>query len=300
MLLVKTALAVATAAALLTCPLSHWLLEEPWPLQCQPEDTVVVITGISSGIGKDVAQRLASLGHLVIGTVRTEADARRVGGLANIVPVLCDITELDGIRRLAFAVAEARGGGKRLLGLVNNAGISMRAHLTDWRSGAAVDAFDRVLAVNVNGLAKVTSALTPALLEDAAAVGGCGSARVVNVGSLAGFAARASDPAYAASKAAVERLTDSLRRLMRPNRVWVAALEPGFIASRMCDAERGGCQQPRRTTTPAVVHALTSARPLPRYAVAGASGLSAPLIVSAFSHLPDALTDALLRVLDAT
>lgn len=92
----------------------------------------------------------------------------------------------------------------------------------------------------------------------------------------------------------MERGTDSMRRLFKPARVWATVVEPGFVASEMCN--RAECQHNRAadTTTPAIIHAVTSPMPKSRYPVASAGSFRAQTIVMMASLLPDALLDILI------
>jgi NAD(P)-dependent dehydrogenase (short-subunit alcohol dehydrogenase family) len=169
----------------------------------------VLVTGASSGIGEATALRLARAGWDVLAGVRREEDAERLRGLG-VEPVLLDVTDPAAVAALDL---------ERLDGLVNNAGIALALPL----ELLPLDELRRVLEVNVVGQLAVTQAVLPAVR---AARG-----RVVNVGSIAGRSSLPFLGAYAASKFALEAVTDALRVELRPWGIRVAIVEPGSIAT---------------------------------------------------------------------
>src|SRR5688500_10451554 len=171
----------------------------------------VVVTGASSGIGEAPARMLAQRGLDVLAGVRKDADAERVGGLHDRV----EAVKVDVADEASVAALAERVGDAGLAGLVNNAGISVSGPLEfvpleEWR---------RQLEVNVIGQVAVTQALLPALRR--------ARGRIVNIGSVGGRVAIPLLSPYNASKFALEGITDSLRRELRPLGVHVAIVEPG-------------------------------------------------------------------------
>lgn len=152
-----------------------------------------------------------------------------------------------------------------------------------------------MFGVNVLSLVNVTATLLPSLITTAEH---CGSSRVVNVGSLAGYATRGPSAIYGGTKGAIERVSDGMRRLFREKDVYTSVIEPGFVKSEMCN--RAECQvyEAKDTTTPAILDALTSNRPSPRYPVAGVitKGLGPMpswMVASLVSHLPCQILDCM-------
>lgn len=176
----------------------------------------VLITGASSGIGEATALRLARAGWRVFAGVRTAADADRLRAAAGerLEPVTIDVTEPATIAAVAAAL-----GDEQLDGLVNNAGTALAMPL----EFLPLDQLRRQLEVNLVGHVAVTQALLPNLR---AARGG-----IVNVGSIAGRSALPFLGAYAASKHALEAVTDVLRVELRPFGIAVTVIEPGTIAT---------------------------------------------------------------------
>ncbi len=269
----------------------------------------VVVTGASSGIGEACARRLARGGFKVFAGVRNEQDGERLrspdGG--GIVPLRIDVVDADSIAAAAREVTKALGGGG-LAGLVNNAGIAVPAPL----EFQPIEDFRHQLEVNVVGQVAVTQAFMP-LLRTA-------RGRIVFVGSIGGRVAVPLIGAYAASKFALEGVSDVLRRELRPWGMHVSIIEPATIATPIWDkgvgsadaliermgpqaAERYGpliatvrtasAQGARNGLPPDAVakdveHALTAKRPRTRYLV----GREAKSRGALARYLPDRFMDA--------
>jgi NAD(P)-dependent dehydrogenase (short-subunit alcohol dehydrogenase family) len=176
----------------------------------------VLVTGASSGIGEASALRLARAGWRVFAGVRSAADGDRLRAAAGekLEPVTVDVTEPATI-----AAATKVLGGKPLDGLVNNAGTALAMPL----EFLPLDQLRRQLEVNLVGHVAVTQALLPNLRS--------ARGRIVNVGSIAGRSALPFLGAYAASKHALEAVTDALRVELRPFGIAVTVIEPGTIAT---------------------------------------------------------------------
>lgn len=190
----------------------------------------VLITGASTGIGYDAARCLIERGYHVFGSVRQLADAERVQAALGerFTPVLFDVTD-EG--EIGTAVSQIRQtvGKDGLYGLVNNAGIAVGGplmHLT-------LDEMRFQLEVNVIGVLAVTQACLPLL--------GAGKespyppGRIVNVSSVSGRTSYPFFGAYAASKHALEAMTDALRREMSIYGIKVIGVNPGPIQTPIWD-----------------------------------------------------------------
>jgi NAD(P)-dependent dehydrogenase (short-subunit alcohol dehydrogenase family) len=170
----------------------------------------VLVTGASSGIGRATALLLAQLGATVLAGVRTQEAGEALG--PSVRPVRLDVTRQADIDALAL---------DRLDGLVNNAGIAITAPL----EFLPLDELRRQLEVNVVAQLAVTQACMPALRAT--------RGRIVNVSSIAGRVALPLYGPYAASKFALEALSDSLRREQQD--VGVVLVEPGAVATPIWD-----------------------------------------------------------------
>lgn len=166
-----------------------------------PQGRHVLITGASSGLGRETALHLAEQGFQVIAGVRRQEDGER---LANACPsgristLLIDVTDEESIGRAAAQVAE-KVGDTGLWGLVNNAGICISAPLECVSS----DLLRRQLEVNLIGQLAVTRAILPLLRRG-------GAARLVNVTSGLGSVAIPYLGAYSAAQFAKEALRGSV------------------------------------------------------------------------------------------
>ncbi len=177
----------------------------------------IVITGASSGIGKATALHLDELGFEVFAGVRKEGDGRALGKNASdkLTPILLDVNNNDSIADAVKTVAEATSG--ELFGLVNNAGLSLNGPL----ELVPVPDIKKLMDVNVIGLLAVTQAFLPLLRKS--------RGRIVNISSGHGLLAIPDKSAYAASKFAVQAISDSLRVELRPFGVSVSCLAVGKV-----------------------------------------------------------------------
>ncbi|MEQ8558286.1 MAG: SDR family oxidoreductase [Henriciella sp.] len=189
----------------------------------------VVITGASTGIGRAAAEHLAGKGWRVFAGVRKHSDGEPLKQASgNITPLILDVAKPDQVKAAVETVSKALGG-KTLDGLVNNAGIAMMGPL----ALQAVDEIERHFDVNVFGLMRATQAFLPLLGMDEQRDGSPG--RIVNITSVGG---RLSSPflgAYAATKHAVEALTDSLRRELVIYGIDAIAIGPGSVKTPIWD-----------------------------------------------------------------
>jgi NAD(P)-dependent dehydrogenase (short-subunit alcohol dehydrogenase family) len=178
----------------------------------------VLVTGASSGIGRNIAEKLAANGHFVYAGARKEKDLAELDALENIKAVRLDVT-LQG--DIDAAVELVRREGRGLYGVVNNAGVgySNRFDETD-----ASD-IDFVFGVNVYGPFLVNKAFMPLLIES--------EGRTATIGSIAGFLSGQQFGVYSMSKFAVEAYTEALAAEVAEAGVKVSVIEPGSYKSRI-------------------------------------------------------------------
>jgi NAD(P)-dependent dehydrogenase (short-subunit alcohol dehydrogenase family) len=184
----------------------------------------VVITGASTGIGHASAKFLLGKGYRVFGSVRKQADADRLksefGG--NFIPLLFDVTDEPAALAAAREVRAALNG-ETLFGLVNNAGIAVTGPVL----GVSADEFRHQMDVNVIGPIISTQAFGPLLGADQMLKGPKG--RIVMISSVAGKNGNPLTSAYAASKHAIEGLSESLRRELMLFGIDVIIVAPGPV-----------------------------------------------------------------------
>jgi NAD(P)-dependent dehydrogenase (short-subunit alcohol dehydrogenase family) len=178
----------------------------------------VIITGAGSGIGRATASRVAREGGRVIAVDVAEAGLKEFADEhkdCDVVAVRGDITsEADVVKIVAAA-------GDTIDGLANIAGIMDKmgglADVTD-------DVWDRVIAVNVTGMMRLTRAVLPIMLA-------AHKGSIVNIASEAGLRGSAAGVAYTASKHAVVGMTKSTAFIYGPQGVRVNAVAPGPVAT---------------------------------------------------------------------
>lgn len=195
-----------------------------------PVSGAVVVTGASTGIGYDAARYLIDRGYEVFGSVRRPADGERAQAALGdrFTPLLMDVTDETAVQQAAAIVA-GRLKGRNLRGLVNNAGIAipgplMHLPLADFR---------RQFEVNVIGVMAVTQAFLPLLGANEAPIGPPG--RIVNISSVSGRITYPFLGPYAASKHALEALSDALRRELLVYGIDVVVIEPGSVKTPIWD-----------------------------------------------------------------
>lgn len=182
---------------------------------------MVVVTGASTGMGAATAREMARRGYHVLAGVRRDQDADAMRG-PGIEPVILDITNPDHVEALAARV-QNDPQGRALRAVVNNAAIQANVPIEVF----AIDEWRRMFEVNLFGQVAVTQALLPALFSS--------RGRVVNISSLGGKIAMATYGPYAATKFALEAVSDALRRELAPAGVDVVVIEPGAVRTEMLD-----------------------------------------------------------------
>ena len=301
-----------------------------------PTRGAVLITGVSSGIGRHAAVTLAhEHPHLtVVGTVRKEADiAPLQQACPACVPLIMDVANetsvVAGVAALDTLLAARGSDGSTplpLVGLVNNAGISRRLPI-ELEPLAAVR---RVFEVNYFGMFALTQALLPALRAAGREPAG-GGARVVNIGSVAGLVAPPMSGTYSGTKYALEAFTMALRREVSAFGMAVSVVNPAYVATAIAGKQLGkasstaglkaaqralyahvleGHEEKRaraearadgpEVTTAAIVHALTSPHPRARYVVANVNGIPAWIVSWALWAFPEDVVDKLLTAAQTT
>src|SRR5262245_18423201 len=190
----------------------------------------VVVTGVSTGIGRATARALAARGFRVFGSVRRPADADplRQDLAGRFTPIHCDVTDASAVAAAAAQVA-AELDGEVLAGLVNNAGVAVTGPLLE----VPIAELRRQLEVNLIGQMLVTQTFAPILGAAPSRLAGKG--RIVMVTSTAGRRALPFMGPYAAPKFALEGLAESLRRELMLFGSEVIIVAPGPTATPIWD-----------------------------------------------------------------
>jgi NAD(P)-dependent dehydrogenase (short-subunit alcohol dehydrogenase family) len=189
----------------------------------------VLISGASTGLGRATAVRLAGAGWDVFAGVRKVEDGESVREESpdRIRPVILDVADQTTIDATALTVREAVGD-RGLDGLVNNAGITVQGPL----EFLPIEDLRKQLEVNVIGQIAVTQAVMPEIRR--------ATGRIVNMSSVGGRVAHPFVGPYHASKFAIEALTDSLRKELRPWGIQVIVVEPGSHRTEIWDKGASG------------------------------------------------------------
>lgn len=180
------------------------------------ESKVVLITGVSSGIGRVAAAKLAQRGSRVFGTVRRLAGA---APLAGVELVEMDVSQ-DASVQQAIQLIIAQAG--RIDILVNNAGVSLLGAVEETTIAEAAWLFD----TNVLGTLRTVQAVLPKMRTQ-------GSGRIVNISSVLGFLPAPYMGLYTASKHAVEGLSETLDHEVRQFGIRVTLVEPAYTRTNL-------------------------------------------------------------------
>jgi len=182
------------------------------------EQKAILVTGASTGIGRNIAERLAAEGHFVYAGARKAEDIAALSAIENVQGIRLDVTAQEEIDA---AVQLVRDGGRGLYAIVNNAGVNVVGPLIELDEGELDFLFD----VNVYGPYRITRAFAPLVIES--------RGRINNVSSISGTLSGALYGVYSMSKHAIEAYTDSLAIEMRQLGVRVSAVEPGNYKSEI-------------------------------------------------------------------
>jgi len=177
---------------------------------------VVLITGASSGIGKETAKLLVENGHLVYGA------ARRLDKMNDLKEAAIKLLEMDvtNDESMVKGIQKIIETEKRIDVLVNNAGYGSFGALEDVPLSEAKYQFE----VNIFGLARLTQLVLPHMRKQQ-------SGKIVNISSMGGKFGEPHGAWYHATKFAVEGLSDSLRMELKQFKIDVVIIEPGAIKS---------------------------------------------------------------------
>ncbi|CAM2008373.1 SDR family NAD(P)-dependent oxidoreductase [Acanthopleuribacter pedis] len=185
-----------------------------------------VVTGASSGIGTEIARRLAGSGCHVVLVARRQERLNEVAARleqehrvqTRVLPL--DLTEPGAAQRLGEAVADLP-----ITVLVNNAGFGKTGPF----NGEDFAVYQRMVTLNILFLSELTYQLLPRLREAA------GGARILNVGSIAGYQGVPNMVVYSATKAYVNHFSEGLHWELSDTKVRVTNLAPGKTESEFFD-----------------------------------------------------------------
>ncbi|WP_410604053.1 SDR family oxidoreductase [Amycolatopsis sp. lyj-90] len=179
---------------------------------------IVFVTGASAGFGVEIVRRFAADGAKVVAAARSKDRLDKLAGELgeNVLPIELDVRDADAVAALPESLPEEFAEVDLL---VNNAGLAKglepahRAKLDDW---------DQMIDTNIKGLAHLTRALLPGMVER-------GRGHVINIGSIAGTYPYPGGNAYGATKAFVHQFSLNLRADLHGTGVRVTNVEPGMV-----------------------------------------------------------------------
>jgi NAD(P)-dependent dehydrogenase (short-subunit alcohol dehydrogenase family) len=176
------------------------------------QQKAVLVTGASTGIGRNIAERLAAEGHFVYAGARKDKDIEALSQIENIQGIRLDVTIQADIDA---AVTTVREGNRGLYGIVNNAGVVVMGILAETDESE----IDFVFDVNVYGPHRIVKAFAPLIIES--------KGRITNISSMAGIKSSPAYGVYSMSKHALEAFSDSLAFEMGTVGVRSSVIEPG-------------------------------------------------------------------------
>ncbi|OBI89092.1 oxidoreductase [Mycobacterium asiaticum] len=174
-----------------------------------------LITGCSTGFGREIARAALEAGHSVVATARR---AEAVRGFADefgdrALPVALDVTDAGQIAAAVSTAVDALGG---IDVLVNNAGHGYLSAVEEGEDAEVRKLFD----VNYFGAVDMIKAVLPGMRAR-------GSGRIINMSSMTGLVANPPNAYYSSTKFALEAITEALATEVRPLGIKVTAIEPG-------------------------------------------------------------------------
>jgi len=174
-----------------------------------------LVTGCSTGIGREIARAALEAGHQVVVTSRRVEDVEDLVDLhpATALAVALDVTDKDQVADAVAAAGTAYGGVDVL---VNNAGYGYLSAVEEGDDAEVRALFD----TNYFGTVDMTKAVLPQMRER-------GSGHVVNISSMTGLVANPPNAYYSSTKFAMEALTEALAKEVGPLGIKVTAIEPG-------------------------------------------------------------------------
>ena len=195
----------ATTAAIFILVASHTVVADG--------QQSILVTGASTGIGRNLTETLAENGYHVYAGARKKKDLAVLDAIKNVTAVKLDVTAQDQVDAVVEIIKQK---GTGLYGLVNNAGVGGGGKVVD----TPIEDQAFVYSVNVEGVYRTTKAFAPLVMAS--------KGRIVTTGSIAGtISARQGFSAYSGSKHWIEAYTDSLATEMEPHGVAVSVVEPG-------------------------------------------------------------------------
>jgi len=192
------------------------------------KDSVAVITGAGSGIGRALAKGFAreSVAGIAVADVNREGleKTAMMLGDANVSLHVVDVADREAMQAFVDAVISEHG---RVTHVINNAGVALGGTLKE----VSLDEIEWLMGVNFWGVVHGTKLFMPHLEKER-------SAHIVNISSLFGFVAPPGQTAYCASKFAVRGFTEALRHELEDTNIAVSVVHPGGVKTNIANSAR--------------------------------------------------------------
>ena len=209
-------------------------------------NSTVLITGGSSGIGKETAIQFIQKGAKVVITGRDENKLNQVAEEIGAIPLLFDISAVDTINEMAEKAISLLGG--KIDVLVNNAGIGVFPKLGE----ITIEDLQSVYSTNVFGLALLTQEIVKTFKTQ-------NFGNIINIGSSASLKGFVGGSVYAASKFAVRGMTQSWQAELRKFNIRVSLINPSEVATAFATSDREERQEePNKLGAKEIAHSIVS------------------------------------------
>jgi short-subunit dehydrogenase len=221
-------------------------------------ESVAVVTGAASGIGRALAVQLAAEG--IAGIAIADVNADGLNETARLIESKdlriskhpLNVADLEMMREFAAAVVAEHG---RVTHLINNAGVSLFGTVEE----VSIEDMQWLMNINFWGTVYGVKLFLPVLHEQAAA-------HIVNVSSVFGFIAPPGNAAYSASKFAVRGFTEALRHELKETNITVSCVHPGGVATNIARAGKVGAEADAATKEKLVEYHSKVSRTTPEMA----------------------------------
>lgn len=196
-------------------------------------ESVVVITGAASGIGRALAMRLAreNIAGIAVADVNENGLKETFEAIeSSKVKITSHILDVSDERKFREFAGDVIAGHGRATHIINNAGVALGGTVAE----VSLDDIRWLMNINFWGVVYGTKIFLPVLLEQK-------SAHIVNISSIFGIVAPPGNAAYAASKFAVRGFTEALRHELEDNKnITVSVVHPGGIATNIANSAKVG------------------------------------------------------------
>jgi ribitol 2-dehydrogenase len=179
----------------------------------------ILVTGASSGIGRATAKLLGANGARLVVAARSFDKLESLAREIDAVPVACDVTSLDSVRKTVATALQLWG---KIDALFANAGLYLSGDVADGLPGD----WSQLIDVNVKGVMNSVHAVLPAMLAQ-------GNGDILVCSSISGHQAIHWEPVYSASKHAVQSFVHGLRRQLLKKGIRVGAVAPGMVLNEL-------------------------------------------------------------------